>query len=88
MKNGQEILKEMLEEKDANSVQGTLVEEQQRWKSKTWWVGMAAVIAQGVCSVAMATGALTPEVGAAITAGFAGVFAYCNGNNPSIRGQY
>ncbi len=69
-------------------MQEKTVIEQNRTRSITWWVGMAAVIAQGACSVAIATGALPPEVGAAITAGFAGVFAYCNGNNPSIKGSY
>lgn len=83
-------IKETVETKDGDMIelQGMLIEEQQRWKSPTWWIGMVAVIAQGACSVAMATGAITPEVGAAITAGFAGVFAYCNGNNPSIKGSY
>lgn len=77
-----------IEEGELLELQGTLAEEQQRWKSPTWWVGMVAVVAQGVCAVAMATGALSPEVSAAITAAFAGVFAYCNGNNPSVKGKY
>ncbi len=64
------------------------VVEQSRTKSPTWWVGMACVAAQGVCSVLIAAGAIAPEVAAAVTAAFALVFAYCNGNNPSIKGNY
>ncbi|MEG2189422.1 MAG: hypothetical protein RRY08_06280 [Christensenella sp.] len=64
------------------------VTEQERVKSPTWWVGMAAVVAQGACAVMMAMGVLAPEVSAAIIAAFAAVFAYCNGNNPSIKGKY
>lgn len=69
-------------------LQGMLVEEQQRWKSPTWWVGMVAIAAEGVCTVLTATGTISPEVSAAITTAFLGVFAYCNGNNPSVKGQY
>lgn len=69
-------------------MQEKIFTEQKRSSSAIWWAGMAAAAAQGICAVAIASGAITAEVGAAITAGFAGVFAYCNGNNPSIKGSY
>lgn len=64
------------------------MEEQKRYRSPIFWVGMAAVVVQGLCSIFVATGNLTQEVSAAIMAMFAGIFAFCNGNNPSIKGNY
>lgn len=70
----------MLEEKT--------VVEQKRTQSRTWWVGMIACMAQGVCAVAVAAGIMPPGISAAVTGAFAAVLAYCNGNNPSIKGEY
>lgn len=69
-------------------MQEKTVLEQSRTQSVTWWVGMIAVVAQGICSALMAGGTITAEMGAAVTGAFAGIFAYCNGNNPSRKGQY
>lgn len=64
------------------------VTEQLRTKSPTWWVGMVACVAQGVCAVLTASGSLSVEVSAAIQGAFAALFVYFNGNNPSIKGEY
>lgn len=61
--------------------------EQKRTQSMTWWVGMAACVAQGVCAVLVATGCMTEVVAGAVMGAFAGIMSYFNTNNPSLRGR-
>ena len=62
--------------------------EQNRVRSVTWWVGMVDAVVTAITGVLMAAGAVSVEIGGAVVAGSAIVLAYCNGNNPSIRGKY
>ena len=64
------------------------VTEQLRTKSTTWWVGMIDAIVVAVTGVLIAKGYIDEGVGGAIVAGSALIYGYCNGNNPSIKGQY
>lgn len=61
---------------------------QRALQSIVWWVGLIACIVQGLCGVLVLYGVVTPDVTAAISVIFAGILAYCNGNNPNVRGQY
>ncbi|MDL2238167.1 hypothetical protein LJC56_10155 [Christensenellaceae bacterium OttesenSCG-928-K19] len=64
------------------------MEQQQRTQSKTWWLGMLSAVAEAVCGVLTASGYIPAEVGASVIAGLAIILGYCNGNNPSVKGQY
>ena len=61
---------------------------QSRMKSVIFWLGLLGVAVQSVLAVLVATGSINQEVSAAVLAGTSALLAYCNGNNPSLSGQY
>lgn len=64
------------------------MDEQDRTKSITWWVGLIDAIVVAVVGILTTAEAIPSEIGASIIAGSAIILAHCNGNNPSIRGKY
>lgn len=61
---------------------------QHETKSAIWKLGLASVIVEAILGVMLVCGLLSQELVGAIMVGFAGVLAYCNGNNPNIQGAY
>lgn len=64
------------------------MEIQSRAKSAIFWVGLVSVVYEAFIGAAVAAGVALPWYLGAIGAGLAAVLVYCNGNNPSIKGQY
>ncbi len=64
------------------------IQTQSRTKSPIFWVGMVSAVYTAVVNAGAAAGVEMPWIVGAIGVGLSTVLVYCNGNNPSIKGQY
>ena len=64
------------------------MEKQSRVKSPLFWVGLVSAVFSAVVSSGVTAGIEMPWWIGAIGVGLSAVMMYCNGNNPSIKGQY
>ena len=64
------------------------MEMQPRVKSPIFWVGLISAVYSAVVSAGVSAGVEMPWWIGAIGVGLSAVLVYCNGNNPSIKGQY
>ena len=64
------------------------MEMQSRAKSALWWVGLVSAVYEAVVATLVTAGVEMPVFVGAIGVALATVLVYCNGNNPSIKGQY
>lgn len=64
------------------------MEKQSRIKSPLFWVGLVSAVFSAVVSSGVTAGIEMPWWIGAIGVGLSAVMMYCNGNNPSIKGQY
>ena len=64
------------------------MEKQSRVKSPLFWVGLVSAVFSAVVSSGVTAGIEMPWWIGAIGVGLSAVMMYCNGNNPSIKGEY
>ena len=65
-----------------------MMETQSRMHSPLFWVGLISAVYEAVVASLVTAGVELPVWAGALGVGLATVLVYCNGNNPSIKGQY
>lgn len=64
------------------------METQSRVKSPLFWIGLISAVFEAVVASLVTAGVELPVWSGALGVALATVLIYCNGNNPSIKGQY
>ena len=64
------------------------MELQSRTHSWVWWVGLVSAVYSAVVSAGVTANVAMPWWIGAVGVGLSAVLVYCNGNNPSLPGQY